>query len=106
MKLKFMASRVFLRSSIIIGIVVILIGCKSYPTDVAHTAKADKVDYSVLKNWAAHPDIDDNSDRIPASKSVSIPETGVDIFFIHPTIYTSYKGEINWNADINDQAIN
>lgn len=81
--------------------------CKSYPSaDEDRSQSGVKLDYSQLKYWAAHPSISDPSDRVPGSQAYTTPDTDTDIFFIHPTTYTSYKGEVMWNADINDQKLN
>jgi Protein of unknown function (DUF3089) len=63
-------------------------------------------DYGKLENWAAHPDKNDPSDRIPEPLiSGTIRDTGVDVFFLHPTTLTSAKDK-EWNADIRDSALN
>ena len=81
--------------------------CKSYPTLGADTSQSKtKLDYSQMKYWAAHPDKSDPSDKVPGSESYSTPDTDADVFFIHPTTYTSYKGAVMWNADITDQDLN
>jgi len=64
-------------------------------------------DYSNLDFWAAHPDKLDPSDRIPASSyTQDYSQSTTDVFFIHPTTYTSKKGELQWNADILDKELN
>jgi hypothetical protein len=81
--------------------------CKSYPSASEDTSQSKvKLDYSQLKYWAAHPDKSDPSDQVPESESYAIPDTDTDIFFIHPTTYTSYKGDVMWNADISNQDLN
>ena len=81
--------------------------CKSYPSSSTDASQSsEKLDYGQLKYWAAHPDISDPSDQVPGSQAYTIPDTDVDVFFIHPTTYTSYKGDVMWNADITDQKLN
>jgi hypothetical protein len=64
------------------------------------------LDYSDLKFWAAHPLKKDPSDSIPAALlNVAVNDMGVDIFFIHPTTYTT-RNFTNWNASIDDQLLN
>ena len=66
-------------------------------------------DYSNLQNWAAHPNKKDPSDKIPSPlrKQNSTTQQQVDVFFLHPTIYTDApKNEFHWNADVNDKKIN
>jgi hypothetical protein len=63
-------------------------------------------DYSNLENWAAHPDKSDPSDSIPEPlKTSHVADTGVDVFFLHPTTLTSAK-DTEWNANIHDPALN
>ncbi|MDP4148232.1 MAG: DUF3089 domain-containing protein [Bacteroidota bacterium] len=63
-------------------------------------------DYSLLENWAAHPDKQDPSDSIPEPlQATSITDTAVDVFFLHPTTLTSASSP-EWNADIHDAALN
>jgi hypothetical protein len=74
-------------------------------------------DYSNLYYWAAHPDKYDYSDSTPEPFKNYAKDTGVDVFFIHPTNYLDYTAidenllsnadeKIKWNADIDDTAIN
>lgn len=63
-------------------------------------------DYSDLFYWAAHPLKKDPSDSIPAFlKREELINYGVDVFFIHPTTYTSNDFK-NWNAGILNQELN
>ena len=62
-------------------------------------------DYSDLFYWAAHPDKEDPSDRVPdPSLSNGHPVTDVDVFFLHPTIY--FGKAKSWNGDLHDQELN
>lgn len=62
-------------------------------------------DYSDLFYWAAHPEKKDPSDSVPAPiKKDYRQDSSVDVFFLHPTTFTS-ESDL-WNADINDTAIN
>lgn len=68
--------------------------------------KAEKIDYSKLSNWAAHPDKNDPSDSLPISISDDkMANDQVDVFFIHPTTLTDQK-DSSWNADIYDVELN
>lgn len=65
-----------------------------------------QTDYADLKNWAAHPWKSDMSDSVPKPLQASyIKDSVADVFFIYPTSYTS-KNFTEWNAAINDEAIN
>ncbi len=73
-----------------------------YKTTTTNTAP----DFSNLFYWAAHPDKKDPSDSIPKPlRKNYIADTSADVFFLYPTTFTDYS-DSNWNADINDAAIN
>lgn len=66
-------------------------------------------DYSKMQNWAAHPAKDDPSDIIPRPlrKQTTNLSEQVDVFFLHPTIFTEApENEYNWNADVADGKMN
>ena len=63
-------------------------------------------DYSNLYYWAAHPSKRDPSDSIPKPLRKEKRDTVVDVFFLHPTIYTGKLKNDNRNADINDAYLN
>ena len=62
--------------------------------------------YANLNNWAAHPSKKDPSDSIPQFiRNKSTDEIKADVFFIHPTSYTSTK-KFGWNAPLDDSILN
>jgi len=65
-----------------------------------------KPDYSNLNYWAAHPLKWDPSDSIPKPLRKEKRDTLVDVFFLHPTIYTMELKDSSLNADINDAYLN
>ena len=66
-----------------------------------------KPDYSNLNYWAAHPWKWDPSDSVPRPLIKENRDTLVDVFFLHPTIYTmKMKGSDNLNAAIDDAYLN
>ncbi len=70
------------------------------------TSPVKITNYSDLNNWAAHPWKKDLSDSI--SDGIidrRVNDSSEDVFFIHPTTYLQKEFE-NWNADVNDVAIN
>jgi hypothetical protein len=81
--------------------------CKTlYPTFTPGET-IPSTDYSNLNNWAAHPDKSDPADRIPGQTELSDQSTfPADIFFVHPTIYTKFKGDRKWNALLEDENMN
>jgi len=63
-------------------------------------------DYTDLQFWAAHPDKEDASDKIPQADVLTLKDNQkVDVFFLHPTTYTKGKPKENWNADIMDEKL-
>jgi len=65
-----------------------------------------KPDYSNLNYWAAHPLKWDPSDSIPKPLRKEKRDTLVDVFFLHPTIYTMELKDSSLNADIDDAYLN
>ena len=65
-----------------------------------------KPDYSDLNYWAAHPWKWDPSDSIPAPFRNEPRDSMVDVFFLHPTTYTSKKKMKGQNAEIDDAYTN
>jgi hypothetical protein len=66
-------------------------------------------DYSQKSTWAALPDKDDAADKIPLKSNLKDgqKEAKVDVFFLHPTIYTyAPKNQYLWNADVSDNELN
>jgi Protein of unknown function (DUF3089) len=63
-------------------------------------------DYSRPEYWAALPLKQDPSDSVPLPlRSSFVKDSGVDVFFLHPTTFGS-KEDTAWNADINDPVVN
>lgn len=65
-----------------------------------------KPDYSNLHYWAAHPLKWDPSDSIPKPLRKEKRDSLVDVFFLHPTIYTTQLKDSSLSADINDAYLN
>lgn len=63
-------------------------------------------DYSNLAYWAAHPSKWDPSDSIPKPFRKERRDTLIDVFFLHPTIYTGKLEHGSLNADIDDAYLN
>jgi len=66
-------------------------------------------DYSLKDTWAALPDKEDVADKIPLKSNLKDgqKDAKVDVFFLHPTIYTyTPKNQYLWNADVNDAELN
>lgn len=66
-------------------------------------------DYSQIKYWVAHPEVEDKADLVPGKGELrEYQETAeVDVFFIYPTIYTKKQHKDHpWFADVNDAKLN
>lgn len=66
-------------------------------------------DYTQFFFWAAHPDKLDAADLVPGNIGLqNLQQTAeVDVFFVHPTIYTDDQNPENpWNADLADTLLN
>lgn len=78
-------------------------------TDFSFSAIPPAPDYSLTGSWSSLPFLKDVADSIPIGAKLADKQEGalVDVFFIHPTIFT-YKpsNEYEWNADVHDQALN
>jgi hypothetical protein len=59
-----------------------------------------------LLGWAAHPWKWDPSDSIPKPLRNETRDSMVDVFFLHPTTFTSLKSKEIGNAAIDDDYIN
>ena len=79
---------------------------RKFLPDYEFKNKVSVPDYSQLQYWAAHPYKHSTSDSIPEPlKSVSVRDSAVDVFFLHPTTFGNKK-DSSWNADINDPELN
>ncbi len=63
-------------------------------------------DYSNLNYWAAHPWKWDPSDSVPEPLRHEPRDSAVDVFFLHPTTYTSKRRMKDQNAGIDDDFTN
>lgn len=100
-----------MKTCICILLAITLTSCGSnwaVPNDAFTTdAVSQKPDYTLLSNWAAHPDKTDKADYIPDSDLISDQsQLAVDVFFVHPTTLTGSQGETVWNAAIDNAALN
>ena len=75
----------------------------------ASTPQPPAPDYAVLDSWAAHPDKEDKADMIPRPlrKMTTDLATKVDVFFLHPTIFTETpEDKYVWNAALSNDKMN
>ncbi|MFC4231778.1 DUF3089 domain-containing protein [Parasediminibacterium paludis] len=88
-----------------------LVGCANkyhrFASNYQFKAINGKPDYSQLNFWAAHPYKHDPSDSIPKPLvAISTVDSSVDVFFIHPTTYTSANKEFGNNAPVDNADLN
>jgi hypothetical protein len=78
----------------------------TYRSNYQFKSPDGKPDYADLNYWAAHPWKWDPSDSIPAPLMNEPRDSMVDVFFLHPTTYTSKRRKKNENAGIDDDYTN
>jgi hypothetical protein len=78
----------------------------AYKNVYQFSSKEKKPDYSDLNYWAAHPAKWDPADSIPKPLRKEKRDSLVDVFFLHPTIYTTKIKDSNLNVDIDDAYLN
>ena len=67
---------------------------------------SDNPDYSNLQFWSAHPDKEHPAKEIPKAKKDEVNESfDIDVFYIHPTTYTSKNPE-SLNGNLADSKLN
>jgi len=79
---------------------------RPYKSKYQFTSPDGKPDYSNLNYWAAHPWKWDPSDSVPEPLRNEIKDSTADVFFLHPTTYTSKKKTKGQNAAIDDAYLN
>lgn len=90
---------------------VLLSGCskkyQQFVGDYPFKSVTGAPDYSNTDYWAAHPSKWDPSDSVPLPLRANyVRGTTADVFFIHPTTYTSKEKPSGWNAAVDDAALN
>ncbi|MBL7977951.1 MAG: DUF3089 domain-containing protein [Bacteroidetes Order II. Incertae sedis bacterium] len=81
----------------------------TYTSEFRRSETPPTTDYKNGQHWAALPDREDRADGYPANTRFPERQSGskVDVFFVHPTIYTKNPGApYRWNADVGDQELN
>ena len=79
---------------------------RQYLSNYQFKSENKKPDYSSLDYWAAHPLKWDPSDSIPKPFRKEKRDSLVDVFFLHPTVYTDELNSGSLNADIDDAYLN
>ena len=88
---------------------LMLVACARYPDLPAGGSfpVPPAPDYMQTDNWAALPTKQDNADRTPGDLEDQQATAPVDVFYLHPTIYSkTRRGNDRWNADLRDDKLN
>lgn len=94
-------------TSLLLVMAGMAVGCTAVPKGSFQESFHPKApDYSQAEAWAALPDRADEADHFPEGYPDRQQEAGVDVFFMHPTIYTGKKGDTLWNGPVDDQELN
>ncbi len=97
-----------MRKKIILFLIVTLSfdSFSQLPKTFIASEQSKEPNYADLKNWVALPFLKDQADIVPNSEIwVSDSLKKVDVFFIHPTLYTR-KNANSWTASLSDKKIN
>ena len=88
-------------------LIVSLSGCNKAPYQLKSHFSENLLpsipDYSKTENWASLPTKNDPADQVPLKSDLKEmqAEAKVDVFFLHPTIFTKQpKNQYEWNADV------
>ena len=73
-----------------------------YKSQYSRSNSSNIPDYSDLYYWASHPWKKDPADSIPAPLLNEPRDSVVDVFFLHPTMYTSKRRFKDWNVEIDN----
>lgn len=86
----------------LIFVILLIYSCSpGYYTKINNSGANNSIidgipNYGRLDYWAAHPDKWDPADSISQAVTDKQRDTGVDVFFLHPTTFTSaFKGVLN-----------
>ena len=79
---------------------------ESYKSRYTFKSIDGRPDYSNLNYWAAHPWKWNPADSFPKPLFNERKDSSVDVFFLHPTTYTTKLKGRSMNADIDDAYIN
>lgn len=97
-------------TTLIIIVSTILFSCSNkyeiYKSHYAFNSIDGKPDYGNLNYWAAHPWKWNPSDSIPKPLRSESKDSSVDVFFLHPTTYTTKSKNKKLNAPIDDPYLN
>jgi hypothetical protein len=79
---------------------------RTFKSNYTFKSSDGRPDYGNLDYWAAHPWKKDPSDSVPAPLINEHRDSVADVFFLHPTTYTSKRKMRGLNADIDDPYFN
>jgi Protein of unknown function (DUF3089) len=90
-------------------LVIFLLSCNKYKAFQGRynfKSESGRPVYDSLNYWAAHPWKWDPSDSVPKPLRKEVRDSMVDVFFLHPTTYTTKSKNKKQNAAIDDSYIN
>ncbi len=77
------------------------------PTRFEESPIPSAPDYNNERNWAALPGRRDRADRTPPGLRDAQDSASVDVFYVHPTLYTTKPRTVyRWNQDLRDHRLN
>jgi len=77
------------------------------PTRFVESPVPPPPDYSKEQFWTALPNRRDGADRTPTGLRDAQDSAMVDVFYVHPTLYTTKpRTEYRWNQDLRDRRLN
>lgn len=78
----------------------------AYKSQYQFKSETGEPDYANLNYWAAHPWKWDPADSVSAPFRTEKRDSSVDVFFLHPTIFTEKNNKGQLNAFIDDAYLN
>lgn len=91
----------------------LILSCQRIPYQIQshydETTNPPQPNYALQENWASLPEKNDPADQVPLKSTYqnAQAQAKVDVFFVHPTIYTQKpQGPSDWNADVSDASMN
>lgn len=93
--------------TLFIFIIFLLSSCAKGPQGIyGPDDEGIEPDYSNDQFWAALPWKKDNADQAPKGFHDRQSSSGVDVFYLHPTMYYGKKSYDKWNAPIFNKSVN
>lgn len=96
-----------MEKGIVIFFSLLMLGCSTSKKIANIPLVHQAPNYGELSFWAAHPSKKDLADSLPVSQLKDVQDAAsADVFFLHPTSYTSSPKTFGWNAPVDDPQLN